>query len=277
MRRKIISLLMGFMSLAGLTSAPFAHADYVLTAPPREDPASGQAVYGPLAEHLSSLLGEKVVYQHPGDWRSYERKMRDGAYDIIFDGPHFAAWRIEKGIAHPLVKLPGRLDFVVAVRADQPELRDVQSLIGKRVCVLPSPNLTAMTAYSMFQNPMRQPQFIPVRGGMPQLAEKVANGDCVAGVLRTSFYEKKLNDAQRQALRVLVRSQPLTNQGITVSNRLDAAARQKMASALLTDDGRKAAGSLLSRFGSTEKGFEPASQDDYAGQNLLKQNMLFGW
>lgn len=277
MRKKIINWFAGMATLAGLLLPPLASAEYVLTAPPREDPASGQTVYGPLAEHLSALLGEKVVYQHPGDWRSYERKMRAGEYDIVFDGPHFAAWRIEKGIAHPLVKLPGQLDFVVVVRADQTELKDVQSLIGKRVCVLPSPNLTAMTAYSMFQNPMRQPQFIPVRGGMPQLAAKVAEGHCVAGVLRRSFYEKKLDDAQRQNMRVLVQSQPLTNQGITVSDRIKPEARQKVADSLLAGAGRTAATPLLSRFGNPDKGFEPANQDDYAGQNLLKQNMLFGW
>lgn len=277
MDKRIRNRIFGFAALAGSLLPGFAAAEYVLTAPPREDAAAGASVYGPLAEHLSILLGEKVVYQHPGDWRSYERKMRADEYDIVFDGPHFAAWRIEKGLAHPLVKLPGGLDFVVVVRSDRSEVADVQSLIGKRVCVLPSPNLTAMTAYAMFQNPMRQPQFIPVRGGMAQLAEKVESGACVAAVLRSSFYERKLSDAQRQNLRVLAQSQPLTNQGITVSNRISPQARQQVASSLLGADGRKAAGPLLSRFGNPQKGFEAAATDDYAGQNLLKQNMLFGW
>lgn len=277
MNQRIKNWIFGFGALAGSLLPGFAAAEYVLTAPPREDAAAGLSVYGPLAEHLSALLGEKVVYQHPGDWRSYERKMRAGEYDIVFDGPHFAAWRIEKGLAHPLVKLPGGMDFVMVVRADQADLKDVQSLIGKRVCMLPSPNLTAMTAYSMFQNPTRQPQFVPVRGGMAQLAEKVASGACVAAVLRSSFYERKLSDAQRQNLRVLAQSQPLTNQGITVSDRLSPQARQQLASSLLGDDGRKAAAALLSRFGNPDKGFEAAAADDYAGQNLLKQNMLFGW
>lgn len=277
MRRKIIDLLVGIATFAGALLPTLVHADYVLTAPPREDAAAGQSVYGPLAAHLSALLGEKVVYEHPGDWRSYERKMRADDYDIIFDGPHFAAWRIEKGIAHPSVKLPGRLDFVMLVRADRPEIKDVDGLIGKRVCVLPSPNLTAMTAYSMFQNPMRQPQFIPVKGGMAQLAQKLEQGACVAAVMRTSFYKNKLTDSQRQAVRVLAQSKPLTNQGITLSNRFDADARQKLATSLLNGDGRAALEPLLARFGGKDKSFEPAKQEDYAGQNLLKQNMLFGW
>lgn len=277
MRQQINSLLIGCTVLAGFLLPAIGAAEYVLTAPPREDAAAGQSVYGPLAEHLSMLLGEKVVYRHPGDWRSYERKMRAGEYDIIFDGPHFAAWRVENGMAQPLVKLPGKLDFVLVVRADQGDVDDIQDLIGKRVCVLPSPNLTAMTAYSLFQNPMRQPQFMPVKGGMPQLAEKIESGACVAGVLRASFYDKKLSDAQRQTLRVLVRSKPLTNQGITVSMRLDANARQKLAASLIDGDGRKAAEPLLARFSGNGKGFESANPEDYAGQNLLKQNMLFGW
>ncbi len=275
MRRQINSLLLGACTLAALFASSLAAAQLVLTAPPRETADAGQSLYGPLAEHLSALLGEKVVYDHPADWRTYERNMRAGKYDIIFDGPHFAAWRIEKGLAQPLVKLPGELDFVLVVRSDQSEVRDGNGLVGKRVCILPSPNLTAMTAYAMFDNPMRQPQFVPVRGGMAQLAAKIEGGECAAGVMRSDFYEKKLNDGQRQSMHVLNRSKPLTNQGITVSSRIDSAARQKLAASLSGADGRKAAAPLLARF--SADGFVPAKPDDYAGQNLLKQNMLYGW
>lgn len=278
MRRQFQTWFTGLSLLAGLWASGWAGADYVFTAPPREDAQAAQSLYGPLAEHLSSLLGEKVVYEHPGNWRSYERKMRAGDYDIIFDGPHFAARRIEKGIAQPLVKLPGHLDFVLVVRADQANVKDVDALIGKRVCVLPSPNLTAMTAYAMFQNPMRQPQFITVKGGgNPEIAAKIEGGSWVAGVMRTTFYEKKLGDRQRQCLRVLARSQALTNQGITVRNRINAAACRKITFSLTNGDGRKAAEPLLARFSGNAKAFEPAKQEDYAGQNLLKQNMLYGW
>lgn len=274
MLRKVGAWVGGLSLLAGLSGA--AAADYVFSAPPREDAQAAQSLYGPLAEHLSALLGEKVVYEYPGDWRNYERKMRAGEYDILFDGPHFAAWRIEKGMSQPLVKLPGKLDFVLVVRNDQ-DVKSEQDLVGKRVCVLPSPNLTAMTAYAMFPNAMRQPQFIPVKGGNPELADKIVAGGCIAGVMRTSFFEKKLDPTQRASLRILTQSKALTNQGITVSNRVDADSRRKLVASLTHGDGRKAAEPVLHRFSGNAKNFEAASADDYSGQNLLKQNMLYGW
>ncbi|KPJ93231.1 MAG: hypothetical protein AMJ53_07800, partial [Gammaproteobacteria bacterium SG8_11] len=67
-------------------------ADLILSAPPRELPEAGLKLYGPLASHLSELLGEKVIYQHPNNWLEYQRDLRRGVYDIVFDGPHFVSW-----------------------------------------------------------------------------------------------------------------------------------------------------------------------------------------
>ena len=74
---------------------PSCFADLILTAPPRETPEDGHVVYAPLAEYLSQFLGESVIYEHPINWKEYEKRMKNDEYDIIFDGPHFAAWRIE--------------------------------------------------------------------------------------------------------------------------------------------------------------------------------------
>ena len=64
-------------------------ADLVLTVPPREDFDKGYIQYGPLAEYLSDVIGEKVTYKHPKGWLYYQRDMRANKYDIVFDGPHF--------------------------------------------------------------------------------------------------------------------------------------------------------------------------------------------
>ena len=55
-----------------------ANAELIFSAPPRESSNAGAELYGPLAEHLSSLLGEKVVYQHPKNWLQYQRDLRKG-------------------------------------------------------------------------------------------------------------------------------------------------------------------------------------------------------
>jgi len=38
----------------------------------------------------------------------------------VFDGPHFVSWRMTKLQHVPLVKFPGNLEFVVAVRKPAP-------------------------------------------------------------------------------------------------------------------------------------------------------------
>ena len=42
-----------------------ASAELIFTAPPREDTEHGNQIYGPIADKLSAILGEKVVYEHP--------------------------------------------------------------------------------------------------------------------------------------------------------------------------------------------------------------------
>ena len=47
-----------------ITGLP-SHADIVFTAPPRENPDTAKALYEPIAEKLSSLLKENVIFEAP--------------------------------------------------------------------------------------------------------------------------------------------------------------------------------------------------------------------
>ena len=51
--------------LVFILSISNAQAELILSAPPRESLKAGNELYGPLAEHLTQLLGEKVIYKHP--------------------------------------------------------------------------------------------------------------------------------------------------------------------------------------------------------------------
>ena len=78
-------------------------ADYIFAAPPREGEMRGIKLYGPLVNKLTEMLGENVVYEQPSNWLEYAKKMRNNEYDIIFDGPHFNAWRIKRWPVCPVV------------------------------------------------------------------------------------------------------------------------------------------------------------------------------
>lgn len=80
---------------------------YLFSAPPRGSETKEREVYEPIASYLSQVTGKNIVYKHPDNWLNYQNLMQQGKYDLVFDGPHFIGWRMEKPGHQPLVKLPG--------------------------------------------------------------------------------------------------------------------------------------------------------------------------
>lgn len=115
-RRNFLALWL--LPLALIASRASADEEYIFSAPPREIGESESDVYLPIADYLSKATGKKIVYQGSNNWLSYQDKMREGAYDLVFDGPHFVSWRMARLQHVPLVKLAGDLTFVVIVRKD---------------------------------------------------------------------------------------------------------------------------------------------------------------
>ncbi len=249
----------------------------VLTAPPRESAEAGMKIYGPIANYLSKVLQTEVVYQHPGNWLSYQREMRNDAYDIVFDGPHFIAWR-EQHLGHEAVlKLPGKLQFMLVTDRRGQRYEHPDMLIGKRICGISPPNLSTLSVLDYFRNPVRQPMIKGIKGGMGKVYQALEKAKCEAAVLRTTFYEKKLKPPQREQLIPLYTSKPMPNQGITVSRRISAEMKQQLRQALLAEDGRRASAGLLNRFAGKNKQFVPVSEKEYAGYNHLLEGVIFGW
>src|SRR5688500_13095569 len=108
--------------LAGSTPVAARATDagtLLFTSAPRESATEGAKIYGPVADYLSKALGKKVVYRHPGTWGAYRSEMLRGDYDIIFDGPHFNSYRVEKLKHNVLVRLPGLHGFAVVTRKSE--------------------------------------------------------------------------------------------------------------------------------------------------------------
>ncbi len=81
-------------------------SDYLFVAPPRESLEQGNAIYKPIADFLTKATGEQFTYKHPNDWTEYSRGMKNGEYDLVFDGPHFVSWRIANVNHDVVAKLP---------------------------------------------------------------------------------------------------------------------------------------------------------------------------
>lgn len=268
-RLTYVALLSLFLSLP-------ASADLILSAPPRESSEDGAMLYGPLAEHLTRLLGEKVTYRHPNNWLEYQRDLRKGVYDIVFDGPHFVSWRIEHLHHDVLVKLPGTLEFVVVAFADDGEIKNMRDLVGKKICGVPPPNLATLTVIDQFTNPVRQPIIWGVSGGNVDVYKALKDRECRAAVFRSEFYDKRLTKTIRDNLKELFRSKPLPNQAISAGPRLDSNEKTKIIRSLTLGEGRNAVQLITNRFAGKHS-FVAASKKEYLAHNYLLEGIVFGW
>lgn len=252
----------------------------ILSAPPRETAEVGMQVYGPIAEHLSKILGVKVSYVHPENWLKYQREMRNDKYDILFDGPHFISWR-EQHLKHEvLVKIPGELQFILVTEKNNNTINKPDDLIGKNICGISPPNLSTLSVLDKYRNPVRQPMIKGVNGGMGKVFKSLSDKDklkCDAIVLRTIFHQQKLNDQQRAEMKTLFISKAMPNQGISVSQRISPELKLRIKNSLTIGEGVDSTRGLLKRFGDKSARFIPTEDKEYAGYNNLLEGVIFGW
>jgi len=265
--RSLVALLLIYTSAL--------HAELIFSAPPREDASKGQETYGPLVNYLSYIIGERVVYEHPGGWAEYANNMRNGHYDIVFDAPHFGAWRI-KHISHePVARLPGSLGFVVVAKKGERDIHKIKDLLSVKICALASPNLGTVTFYNLLGNPVYQPRIYEVNGSFAKVFAAFKDGKCNAAVLRDSFYYN-MDPREKESLVVVTASKPIPNQTITVSQRLHDK-KDIIARKLVSLEGKKAAANLLKRFGANQDNLWSVKRDEFENLDNLLTGVVFGW
>ena len=267
-RTALLMIVCAFTSMS-------AHAAWLLTSPPREKPEEGQEMYGKLASYLSEQTGEQVVYERPQGWIEYVNNMRAGKYDIVFDGPHFAAWRIKHLNHVPLVKLPGTLTFLVVGKRSDAKFNKLGDLITGGWCGLPSPNLATMAVMAQFNNPVKQPEFVEV-ADINNIIPALKSGRCRAAGLLDKFY-KKASDEDKKDLKVVYTSPTYPDQTITVSARISAPAREKIVAALTIESGVPAAKAIFEKFAKNSTHFVRAPGQEYEGLEDLLEGVIWGW
>ena len=273
----VLAVLLGLLTATAHVTA--LAEGLILTGPPRETPEAGLKMYGPIADHLTKALGVPVTYVHPGNWLKYQREMRGDKYDIIFDGPHFISWRIEHLGHEALVKLPGKLQFMLVSKVGRQEYKHPDELIGKRICGISSPNLSTLSILDYYRNPVRQPVIKGIKGGMPKVYKTLMDdkAGCNAAVLRTAFFNKKLKKEQREGLKTIILGKPMPNQGISVSKRVAKNYKEIIKKELTIGGGVSTTQGIRKRFAGKAKSFIPAVPGEYDGYNMLLEGVIFGW
>jgi len=240
---------------------------YVFSAPPRESAQAAAEIYGPIAEYLSAVTGKKVVYRQPANWISYQTEMRKGDYDLVFDGPHFNAWRAANLQHNILVKAPGEHSFVVVVKKDNDKVRELKQLTGRGICGMSPPNLGTLTVLNEFDNPMRQPVIVSTES-WNSIYSGMQTGRCTAAILPARNLAKF--DPQGTATRVVFKAKAYPNQAFSAGPRIAPADQVKIARALSAPNARTATASLREAY-ALSGDFQTASKDEYAGiASILK-------
>jgi len=265
----VLLLIVSLFSIQGVK------AEYIFTAPPREGEMAGITVYGPLVHKLTHLLGEKVVYEQPDSWLEYSKKMRNGEYDIVFDGPHFNAWRV-KHLGHILVaSLPGKLQFHLITFKRYQSINTSEELVGRTICAMPSPNLATDMVLTLFKNPSVQPQIYDVKGGFKEMYESFKNGDCLATIMRVNAFDK-LSQAEKDKLKIIATTLALPNQTFSVSKRLQKKVGE-LRKFLLSEDGSAAGQKILARYAKGATHFVTVENDQFSGAEKFLEDVVFGW
>lgn len=253
---------------AAMPTSPAADAGAItLSAPPRDSEEEDRQRFEPVAEYLSKVLGKKVVYRHAGSWGVYQGAMQKGAYDLVFDGPHFNGWRMEKLDHSVLVKIPGDFSQAVFVRKDS-AVAEMKQLTGRKICAHAPPNLGTLIVQGAFDNPARQPAIIVV-DGYDRIYQALRDGKCAAAVLPTKHLEKF--DREHGAMRAVYRSKPLPNQALSAGPRISAEDRARIAAALLAPEAAAPTAKLRGAYG-VGKGFVAANNAEYAGLGEYLRN-----
>ena len=259
------------LALLAMFSTTALAKEYVFSAPPRGPAAKETAVYGPIARYLSKATGKNIVYKHPDNWLNYQNQMQKGNYDLVFDGPHFIGWRMDKVQHQPLAKLPGKLSFVVFVKNDNKEVNNPSDLAGRTLCGLAPPNLATLTMYNQFPNPMRQPLVVEVKS-FPAGYKKVMEGGCTAGVMRDKLFNK-LQSQNGNLGRVIWSSNGTANQGFSAGPKFSESEKVSLAKSLLAADATPHMDKFFERFSKKNKALLPANTQEYAGLGILLRDV----
>ena len=251
-----------------------ALADFILTAPPRESLQKGRAEYDPIAKAISKLIGKKVIYQQPRNWFDYSIKMRSGAYDIVFDGPHFAAWRIKHSRHVPVVSLPGNLKFVLLTDRNNDSINNLDDISEMIMCGMLAPNLGTGMIMSQYPDPDTQPMIYESRG-FTDVFRNFQSGECHVAIMRDKAYNKLAKNDKR-SIKIIHTTAALPNQTVTIGPNMEKYIN-KIRKFLTSSAGSRIARKLLIRFSKKNPIFIRARIKKYRGLEVYLQGSDSKW
>lgn len=246
-----------------IVPAALAEEPLIFSTAPTHSTQKTLEIYQPLVDYLSEVTGKPIVINTATTFIDYNNNLQKNNYHIIFDGPHFVGWRMDKFGHVPVARLPGYIKIIVVVKKNS-TITSIDQLSGQRVCSFPSPNMLTMAFFEHFPNPIRQPVPIPAQG-FKGLEDCLQRDDVIAGVIRDKMWAKMKNKDNFRILFAPDKSYP--ERTFTLSPGIDAETRKKITYALLSKQGQEYLQGVLTTF--KRDRLVPARPDEYKDLGLL--------
>ncbi|MCK4707185.1 MAG: PhnD/SsuA/transferrin family substrate-binding protein [Gammaproteobacteria bacterium] len=251
---------------ANAESVEYAETITFITAPTHSKQKTTE-IYTPITEYLTKKTGKEVKLILPINFLDYINKMRKGVYDITFDGPHFASWRIKNLGDTPIVRLPGKIKIAVVSKSEYKIFDKLDDLIGQRVCAFASPNLLTMAYLDHYTNPIQTPIPVPAKG-FKGLVKCLNEDKGKAVVLR----DKMWNKMDKTGLKLIdVPEHSYPDRTFTISSRIDSETQRIIHQALISPEAKAPLSKLLKTFKKPE--LITASKKEYDGTEQLLRSI----
>lgn len=148
-----------------------------------------QLRYRLLLQYLKKKTGHQFELVTTNNFMGYWSVMlKPAGLHFALDGAHLAGYRVKRRGHRFIARLDGVVSYSLIVRADDLIL-EAEELLNRSLAVLPAPNMSAIAASQVFNNPMRQPNQVPVANAETAM-EAVRSGTADAAFVPTPFLQR---------------------------------------------------------------------------------------
>jgi hypothetical protein len=259
--RIIAAALLPLMLLSTSAPAEEEQPPLVFGTAPTSSVEETRKAYATMINYLTQAIGRRVVLQTAENYQEYQVKMRNGEFDLAFDGPPFVSWRMDRMGHVPLVKLPAEIRIIVIKREDSKyNTLEELGIYNVNTCVVPPPNTLTLIFLHYFPHPARQPNLLPIEG-FKNIENCIRSGKGEVAVFR-DIYWKKMDQTGLKVLYEPGIGYP--ERAISAGPKITEELRNKITEALISDEGAAASKDVLSRFQRDK--FVKATVKDFEGQ-----------
>lgn len=166
-------------------STKLTAAEYTLLIFPVLQSEQIRTTYQPLVKYLSAKTGHRFSILTTTNFLGHWETIKKAEYDLVIDGPHFTAYRLNKLNYTVLAKFPDPVSYTL-VAGENEMILEAEEFIGKIIATTPSPGLGALRLYELYPNPLRQPQILEANDSTTAV-NLVLNGKAHGAIIPASM------------------------------------------------------------------------------------------